>query len=120
MAAQPLGIWAEEIVTDNQTNTPQRREITLEEWRDGLLRDATFSAQQYNSLLNILTSHSSPNSNSPYLLRTSEAIPTYALEMDGQAFLQVDAPELYAIYTGVLDDMTLDAPTGYTYIIRIQ
>ena len=120
MAAQPLGIWAEVITIDNQTNTPQRRLITLEEWRDGLLRDTSFSAQQYNSVLNVLCSHSNPNPNSPYLLRTSETVPTYALEMDGQSFLQADAPELYNIYTGVLDDMTADAPAGYTYIIRIQ
>lgn len=120
MAAQSLGIWAEVVTIDNQTNTPQRRMITLEEWRDGLLRDASFSAQQYNSIMNVLSSHSSPNSNSPYLLRTSEDVPDYALEMNGQSFLQADAPELYDIYTGTLDDMTTDAPAGYTYIIRIQ
>lgn len=119
MAAQPLAIWAKEIVIDNQTNTPQRRVITLEEWQDGLLRDTSFSAQQYNSLLNAITSHSNPYSNSPYPMRDSIATPEYALEMNGQSFTQAQAPELYAIYTGVLDDLST-ALAGHKYIIRIQ
>lgn len=119
MAAQPLAIWAKNIVIDNQTNTPQRRVLTLEEWSDGLLRDTPFSAQQYNSLLNVLTSHSNPYPNTPYPMKDSITTPEYALEMNGQSFTQEQAPELYEIYTGILDDLST-ALAGHKYIIRIQ
>lgn len=117
---QELKVYASTINVDLETNVPQRRDITIEEFNDGLLKLHSFSAQQYNALMFLLTSHAAPHWSCPQLLSTLVTIPDSALEMDGQSFLEVDAPELYTIFAGTLPDIVADAPAGFTYIVRKQ
>lgn len=116
--ADDLKIWAEEINNDVVTGTDQRRSLNTEEFRDGILRGVTFTNQQYNSLMYLLTLHSNPFHLSPYLYPSAATLPASSLEMNGQAIALVDYPELGSLYGATLPDLTLDAPTGFTYIVR--
>lgn len=117
---QELKVYANTINIDLETKVPQRRDLTIEEFTDGLLKQHSFSAQQYNQILFLLTSHAAPHWSCPQLLSTSVTIPDSALEMNGQVFLEIDAPELYSIFSGTLPDIVADAPAGFTYIVRKQ
>lgn len=117
-APQDLKIWAEQEIIDGVTNTPQRRVLNGEEFNDGILNLVTFTAQQYNSLMFIITTYSNPFYASPTLLPTTEGIPTEALEMDGQAITTEVYPNLFLVYGANLPDIVADAPSGFTYIVR--
>ena len=62
-----LRVWANTPVYDEETKVLQIRELNLEEWEYGWLRNVSISAQQLNSLFKGLTSHSNPVNCSPYL-----------------------------------------------------
>lgn len=114
-----LPIWASTVVTDAVTNTDNRREILDEEALNGWVRDGTISTQQLNSLFYYLTLHSAPYANCPYLMSTTTAVPTNALEMDGSVTLTSDDnPNLYSIYGDTLPDLSSDAPSGHRWVIR--
>jgi len=115
---QDLKIWASEINIDGVTGIEQRRDLNGEEFRDGILNLVTFTAQQYNSLMYLLTINSAPSPICPYQFPTSESIPDIALEMDGQAILSADFPNLFEVYGANLPDITAEAATGFTFIVR--
>jgi hypothetical protein len=118
MADQALKIWANTINIDSLTNAPQRREISDEEFQDGWLRNANISAQQLNSMFFLLSLYSNPFASAPVLYPDSLAIPDEALELNGQSITEATYPNAYSIYGASLPDLTGDAPTGFTYIIR--
>lgn len=118
MAIQDLKIWAEELTVDGVTGIKQRRKLNGEEFRDGILRQVTFSSQQYNSLQFLLTLYSNPFHLCPVLVPTSISIPNEALEMDGQTITALDFPNAFAVYGATLPDLRPDAPSGFTYVIR--
>lgn len=117
-APQELDIWAEVLNTDGVTGTDQRRDLNLEEFRDGILKLVTPSSQQYNQMMFLLSSYSNPFYASPYLIPTTETIPSNALEVDGQTINVVDNPNLFAVYGSTLPNIVADAPTGFTFIVR--
>ncbi len=118
MAVEELDIWCSEVVNDGVTLTDNRRALLPEEVLNGWVRNGTVSVQQMNSLFYYLTTYSSPFSNSPYLMASSETTPDNAYDMDGSTFTEEDAPNLYEIYKGTLTDMSGDAPTGHKWVIR--
>jgi hypothetical protein len=118
MADQPLKIWANTLSVDGLTNITQRKTLSDEEYQDGWLRNANVSTHQLNTLFYLLTTYANPFPNAPVLYPDSLAIPEGALEMDGQGITEADYPNAYSIYGTTLPDLTGDAPTGFTYIIR--
>lgn len=118
MPEDDLKIWAEEEIIDGVTGTPQKRTLNGEEFNDGILNLVTFTAQQYNSLQFLLTLYSNPFYLCPVLVPTSISIPNESLEMNGQAILVTVTPNAFEIYGANLPDLTSDAPTGFTYVIR--
>lgn len=118
MALQELKVWAKEKIIDSVTEIAQRRDISTEEFENGWKRLSTVSAQQANGLFYLLTSYASPFSNSIYLMSSSVATPSTALELDGSTFTEEDYPNLYEIYAGTLPNLSAEAPTGCKYIIR--
>ncbi len=116
MAEQELKIYAKDSVIDSTKGNTQKREITDEEFLQGVQRLGGVSTQLWNSLLSLVTHYSPPSDTSPYLHKSSQPIPSIALEMNGQA-TPVDSI-LRDFYGTNLDDLTGDAPTGYTYIVR--
>ena len=118
MASQELKVWSEELVVDGLTNITQRRDLLDEEFLNGWLRKMSISSQQLNQLFYLLSIHANPFPNAPVPYPTSLGIPDTALEMNGQAILEADYPNAFSIYGATLTDITADAPTGFTYIIR--
>ena len=118
MADQPLKTWASKLTIDNASLAPQRRPLRDEEFQNGLLRLMSMTAQQLNQLFYLLTISSKSHPSVPELWPTSKAIPDESLEMNGQAILAAAYPNAFDTYGAVLPDMTGDAPTGFTYIIR--
>ena len=114
-----LRIWAKIPVYDEETKVLQVRDINLEEWSYGWLRNVSISAQQLNSLFNKITSNSNPVTCSPYLHLKTKPIPEEAIEM-GSSISQDTYPVLFEYYGAKLPDITGDAPTGFTYIVRKQ
>ena len=117
MATQQLKIWAEQLTIDGLSNAPQRKELSTEEFLDGWLRNDSISAQQLNTILHLLTMYSSPFLSTAYCV-PSTPIPEGSLELNGQAITEVDYPNAYAAYGATLPDITSEAPTGFTYVIR--
>lgn len=117
MAIQDLKIWASSLNTDI-TNSSQRRNIELEEFIVGWLRNDNISFQQLNQLFFLLTSYANPWPNPPVPYPTTLPIPEDALEMNGQAITIGDYPNLFAAYGANLPDISAEAPTGHTYIVR--
>jgi len=113
---QELRLWAEQINIDGVTNMPQRRSLSNAEFRDGWLYGQTISAQQLNQILYLLTVYSNSSPAVPTLFPTAHPIPGIALEMNGQA--TGDNEILTDVYGVSLPDISGDAPTGFTYIVR--
>jgi len=113
---QELKIWSEEFKVDLVTGMPQRRSLTTAEFRDGWLYGQTASAQQVNQILYLLTVYANPSPAVPVLFPTTQPIPDIAIEMDGQS--TADNVILSEVYGSFLPDITGDAPTGFTYIVR--
>lgn len=111
--------WASIPVYDEETGVLQVRDLNLEEWSYGWLRNVSISAQQLNSLFNQITSNSNPVTCSPYLHLKSKPIPEEAIEM-GSSISQDVYPILFEYYGSTLPDITSEAPTGFTYIVRKQ
>ena len=120
MALEPqeLKIYADELNTDGVTGIDQRRDILDEEFRDGLLRGDTASAQIWNSILNLLTLASAPHPTCIYAIPTTQITPSIALDMNGTAINSNDNPNLFEVYGATLPNITAEAPTGFKYIVR--
>lgn len=118
MATQEIQIWSQNLIYDPVASNLQRRDINQEEWNEGWLRQYGVSAQQMNQLMYLFSAHAAPSDICPYLFPTSGTIPAQALEMNGQAITSGDSPELFNTYGANLPDLTGDAPTGFTYIVR--
>jgi len=118
MADQQLEIICSDIFVDGVTGVAQRKDLSGEEFRDGWLYKQSISAQQFNQMQYLLSLWSNPQSNAPSLFPSASPIPDIALEMNGQAILEVDYPNAFSVYGATLPDITADAPTGFTYIIR--
>ena len=114
---QQLRIWAETLDTDNVTQNQQRRSLTTTEFKNGVLYGQTLSTQKLNQILYLLSVYANPSPAVPVLFPDTQAIPNVALEMNGQA-INIDYEILRDIYGATLPDLTGDAPTGFTYIVR--
>ena len=118
MADQELKSWAGTVSIDGLTNSPQRRDILDEEFLNGWLRNTTVSAQQLNSILYLLSTNALPHPNCASLFPDSTTVPSVALELNGQSITESEYPNAYALYGSTLPNISGDAPTGFTYIIR--
>ena len=118
MSIQNLEIWASEEVIDGETEIAQRRDIQSEEFLNGWKRLGTVSAQQMNGILYLLSSYSPPYAHCAYQIPSSVVTPSIALDLDGSTFTEEDYPELYAIYSGTLPDLSSEAVTGFKWVIR--
>lgn len=120
MSLQDLKVWAKTLTPDALKGNDQRRPIEDEEWDEGWGRLAGVSVQQLNQILFLLTSSAPPSHMSVFLVKDTIDITSVALKMNGQAITVQEAPLLFAEYGSSLDDLTADAPTGYSYYIRKQ
>lgn len=119
MTIQELKVWAENPIQDGVAKNYQRRDLRDEEFMEGWARLAGLTYQEINQLFYLLSSYSSPLSVAPYQhYIASNAVPSTALEMNGQTISVNDVPELYAYYGATLPDRTGELPTGWTYIVR--
>lgn len=114
---QELLIWSESLRTDGVTGRQQRRSLSPTEFNNGVLYGQTLSTQQLNQILYLLTVHANPSPAVPVLFPDTAAIPDVALEMNGQA-ISPTYEILSEVYGANLPDITGDAPTGFTYIVR--
>lgn len=118
MADYPLKIWAHTEVLDSLIGNAQKRQITDEEWTQGIPRLGGISAQQLNTLFYLLSSYAPPADICPYPYPASLQIPDEALEMDGQVITRADYPVLYAAYGARLPNMSSDNLSGFRWIVR--
>lgn len=115
---QDLEIFAKDDVLDGVTGVFQKEIIQDNLWASGWTRNQVFAIQELNTLLYLLTTYASPSPLAPTLWPTSATVPTLALELDGRTITEQDYPNAYNLYGATLPDLTADAPTGFTYIIR--
>ena len=120
MALQSLKVWAKELTADPVKGNTQVRTIRDDEWVQGIGRLNNFTAQIMNSVLRLLTQHSSPVDVAVYLVSDSLVLDDQTLAMDGQAITAAEQPALHALYGDNLDDMSSLAPTGHIYVVRNQ
>ena len=118
MADQLFKTWAEKKKNDNLTSSDQRRDIKDEEFQDGWLRLKSVSAQQLNQLFYLASVNCNASYGAPELRYSAAGVPDTALEMNGQAITQLGYPNLFSIYGAALPDLTSEAPSGFTYIVR--
>lgn len=118
MPSQELEVWAKQDVPDPVKGNSQKREIRDEEWLQGWGRLSGITAQQLNTLFNLVTQYTPPSDICPYPFPNGVAIPDQALVMNGQTITQQDQPELYAAYGATLPDMTADNLTGFVWVVR--
>ena len=117
MSVQNLQIWASEEVTDS-SGIAQRRDLKTEEFLHGWRRLGTMSTQQLNSMLYLLSTYSAPYAHCIYQMPDSVDTPSTALDCDGRTFTEEDYPNLYAIYSGNMPDLSSEAVTGFKYVMR--
>ena len=118
---QELKIYASSVNTTGANGKPQKRDLSDNEFIDGMLDQEIFSAQKYNQILHLLTVYAAPFHSTPMLVSDDVGIPGESLEMDGQAFSAVTYPNLALAYTGLVlpDLITLSPPpAGFTWIVR--
>lgn len=119
MAIQELKVWAKTLKTDTETNFQQRRDITDEEYMDGLGKLTSFSAQQFNQMMFMLSSYAAPHWSCPHLVLATVTGPDI-YHMTNQTLTAANEPELFALYGSTLTTPDIAAPTGYVYAVRKQ
>lgn len=119
MALQELKVWAESEVVDGVTETSNRRNILTEEFENGWVRTDTPSCQQINSILFLLSSYSKINPFTPDIYRSSDTIPSYAIEwVEGNSIDSEESPLLYEYFGSTFPAVPYTLNTGWTFILR--
>ena len=118
---QELQVWAKQEVVDPVSEKPQRRDLVDEEFLQGLLRQDTFSGQQYNSVLYLLTSYSKVNPFSPDVILDSKPTPDVAVEwIVGGAISSTETPQLFEHYGSTFPPLPFTLGVGWKAIVRKQ
>lgn len=118
MAEQELKIWALEDTQDPVKGNDQKRTIREEEWLQGLGRLHGFTAQQINTMFNLLTHFSPPADLCVFLHPAGGVLPSTALRMNGQSITLEDQPILYNAYGPNLPDMTAEDLAEFYWVVR--
>ena len=118
MAEQDLKIWAKDLVSDPVKGNNQKRLIEEEEWTQGWGRLSGVTAQQLNSLFNLLSSYAAPSDICPYPYPDNLPLTEGMLQMNGQDVDPEASPHLFAAYAGTLPDMSSDNLNGFVWVVR--
>lgn len=119
LLTQTLQVWASETTTDGVTGIEQKKTLTDNEWLSGWTRQQVVSAQQLNTIFNLVTSYALPSPVAPCLWPEDVDIPDIAIVFDGSTITEDTYPNLYSIYGATLPDMS-DILDGYIWIARAQ
>ncbi|AUR89090.1 hypothetical protein NVP1121O_062 [Vibrio phage 1.121.O._10N.286.46.C4] len=118
MADQELKVWAKDLVSDPVKGNGQKRPIEEEEWLQGWGRLSGVTAQQLNTIFNLLTKYAAPSDICPYPFPDDVPLPSNVLHMNGQALVVSQSPTLYGAYGTNLKDMTADNLDGFIWVVR--